>query len=577
MEMVAVTAIIPLVLVILDPQAIIQGKILGSLYLYSGAASLNDFAMLLAFGLIGIFFLKFVCTMLAWLYEKKVLIRWQLRITTKIYSSIVNAEYEKAFKSDSASLINILSSVIPYITINLFHNLIQIINTGLIFLFLLNFSLLYSAGTIIIASLFGFFLIYAFLKINRNRITKLGREHQELAKVGVGILQASIFGLKDLKISGKQKLFLEKYRKHAYHSAQKDLSLQFIQNLPNLVVEFIGLATILSAFILTLLLSEDIGQAAAQISVLIFVGLRFLPLITRVISSLTMIRSCYGPVETVFRFYDRLVPESLGNCARDGEGVQFDKQLSFQNVSFFYGDDSSAPLALNNLSMTVSKGEHVGIVGPSGSGKTTLINIILGFVSSYSGAFKVDGVVISKKNIASLRQILAFVDQTPFLLNDDFIANVAFGESRDDLNLGKVEACLRTVGLWDHVLSTPHQMETGVGENGRYLSGGQRQRLAIARALYSDSKILILDEASSALDMDSEAKLSNLLETLKKKITIISIAHRLSTLKQADKIFLIERGKITANGTFAQLFKTSPLLRRYLDQSNIIMDEFAEE
>lgn len=572
MEMLAVTAIIPLVFVILDPESVIKGRIIGTLYEFSGLETPNHFAVFLALILIGVFFTKLAISIVAWCYEFRILQKWRLRISTKIFDAILNAEYEKVLKQDSASLINILSSAVPYIVTNLFHNIILIANTALVFLFLLSFSIVYSAKTIIIASVFGFLLIYIFVVLKRNRMKVLGKENQELARQTFSILQMSIFGLKETKLSMKQSFFYQKFKKISFLQASKDLSLQFFQNLPSLIVEFISLTTILITFILLLITSDNIAQAAAQISVLIFVGVRFIPLVNRTISSITMIISCHEPVQSIFKLYDELTPESVEYSLENVSPLPFKEQLSIQNLSFSYDRTSNSLPIINKISMTIPKGQHIGLVGPSGAGKSTIVNIMLGFLIPHAGEYKVDDTIISNANIVALRKITSFVDQAPFLLNDSYISNIAYGEEPEDIDSDSIKTCLKKVGLWDHVSASKEQLEATIGENGKFLSGGQRQRLAIARALYRNAQILILDEASSALDMDSEAELTNLLDELKGETTIISIAHRLSTLKNCDKIFFIQEGHLGAEGNFTELYNTSSLFKRYIDQSNIELD-----
>lgn len=573
MEMIAVTAVIPLMFLILDPESIIKGRMLGALYKYSGLETANEFAVLLAIVLISVFFIKLIMGLLIWKYEFKVLQRWRLRILTKVFDGIMNARYERVSSYDSAHIINVLSASIPYIVIYLFHSLIVIVNSLLVFAFLVCFSISYSAKTIAIASLFGFVLIYTFVKIKRNHMRMLGHEMEALSSKTVSMLQKSIFGLKETKIAMKQSFFSEKYKEISFDHAEKDLSLKFMQNLPSLVVEFICLTTILIVFIFLLLSHNDLSQAASEISVLIFVGVRLIPLVNRSIASITMIASCNEPVKSVFELYDNLVPETVQQSPEMVEPLIFAQQIALNNVSFAYSGKEDATPELNQISMQISKGQHVGLVGPSGAGKSSIINIILGFLQPQQGSYQIDDATISSDSIIALRKIVSFVDQVPFLLNDSYAHNIAYGEEEQAIDYSCIESCLKKVGLWDHVAASPQKMQTGIGENGKFLSGGQRQRLAIARALYRNTKILVLDEASSALDMDSEAQFGQMLDELKGETTIISIAHRLSTLKNCDKIFFVQHGQIAAEGNFSQLYKENRIFKRYIDQSNIEVEK----
>lgn len=572
LEMLTVTALIPLTLLILNPDSVIKGKILGKLYHLSGLKNANHFAILLAGGLIFFFTIKLIIGILIWRYEFKVIQRWRLRILNKLFCTVVHAKYSKVQSEDSATLINVLSTSVPYVVTNLFYNMTIVANTFLTFVFLLSFSFLYSARTILITSLFGIVLIYSFIKLKKKRMRYLGERNQQLSKAAFSILQKSIFGLKEAKLSLKQTFFGEKFQNISSKQANVDLDLQFTQNLPSLVVEFISLVTILSVFIFLLAVSNDISQAATEIAVLIFVGIRLIPLMNMVISALTMMSSCDDPVRTILSYHDNLSADADFEANKSVLPLKFRESIVFNDVSFSYEKGAKLP-ALSNVSFHVSKGKHIGLVGPSGSGKSTIVNIILGFLTPDSGKMLVDGKTITTKYINNLRKILSFVDQTPFLMNDTYTNNIAYGEEENDINLDRVQNCLEKVGLWGHVLKSPRGLDFEIGENGKFLSGGQRQRLAIARALYKNAQVIILDEASSALDMDSEALISELLETLKGDLTIISIAHRLSTLKSCDEIFFVDNGRIQAQGNFQTLYKKSADFKRYIEHSNIKVDE----
>ena len=198
----------------------------------------------------------------------------------------------------------------------------------------------------------------------------------------------------------------------------------------------------------------------------------------------------------------------------------------------------------------------VALVGPSGSGKTTLVNLLPRFFDPTGGEILVDGVALPEYGIHALRSQIAMVSQDVVLFNDTIAHNVAYGQTADP---EKVRAALQAANLWDTVQSMPKGAETLVGDNGLMLSGGQRQRLAIARAIYKDAPILILDEATSALDSESERHVQAALETLMKGRTTLVIAHRLSTIERADRILVLEAGRIVERGSHRELLEQDGL------------------
>ncbi|MBI3288151.1 MAG: ABC transporter ATP-binding protein [Elusimicrobia bacterium] len=241
------------------------------------------------------------------------------------------------------------------------------------------------------------------------------------------------------------------------------------------------------------------------------------------------------------------------------EGVR--ESIEFRGLEFGYPGASST---IQSLSFTIRKGRMTAIVGPSGSGKTTLINLLLRFYESPRGALLVDGVDLGEYSAASLRARIALVGQDPLLLNDTVRRNVAYG--LEGASEASIAAALRQARLWDAVQGFPKGLETRIGDRGVQLSGGEKQRLSIARAILKDADILILDEATSSLDSETERLIQAAIEDLVKGKTSVVVAHRLSTIKNADWIVAIEKGRLVEEGTLPDLLARKGLFHRYWEQ-----------
>jgi len=250
--------------------------------------------------------------------------------------------------------------------------------------------------------------------------------------------------------------------------------------------------------------------------------------------------------ESIFSLLDETPEKDSGTQVLDNIRGEFD----FKQVTFRYNKDSDE--VLKGISFSVKSGEKIALVGQSGSGKTTLVNLLPRFYDNWGGEIRLDGILLQDIKLSNLRQQFAYVGQDVTLFNDTVKNNIAYGklQSTDE---SKIKSAAQAAYALDFIENLPEGFNTQVGENGTLLSGGQKQRLAIARAILSDAPILILDEATSALDTKSERHIQKALETLLKDRTTFMIAHRLSTIEKADKILMMEAGKIIESGTHSEL------------------------
>lgn len=257
--------------------------------------------------------------------------------------------------------------------------------------------------------------------------------------------------------------------------------------------------------------------------------------------------------ESVFKLIDSEKEKDTGTqlCV-----VKENSVIEFDNITLRFNENSNE--VIKNLSFTVNSGEAIALVGRSGSGKTTLVNMLPRFVEPTSGRIAIDGISIDEFNLASLRRNLSLVSQHVVLFEGTIADNIRYGSNKD-ANDNKLRSVLEAANLWDFVQELPDGLNTQIGESGSWLSGGQRQRLAIARALLKDAPILILDEATSALDNESEKLVQDSLERLMKGRTTFVIAHRLTTVKNADRILVLDNGVIIEDGSHVELLKNSGL------------------
>jgi len=240
--------------------------------------------------------------------------------------------------------------------------------------------------------------------------------------------------------------------------------------------------------------------------------------------------------------------------------LKLDKNIRLKNIHYNYPNASQT--ALKDINFVISAKSTIGLVGATGSGKTTTIDIILGLLEPQKGTLEVDGKIITKERIRSWQRSIGYVPQHIYLADDSIAANIAFGVEPQDIKIESVKKASKIANLDNFVINElPEQYQTIIGERGVRLSGGQRQRIGIARALYHNPEVLILDEATSALDNQTEKIVMEAVNNLSKNTTIILISHRLSTVKNCDMIFLLEKGEIKNHGTFEELIKLNESFR----------------
>jgi ABC-type multidrug transport system fused ATPase/permease subunit len=356
-------------------------------------------------------------------------------------------------------------------------------------------------------------------------------------------LQQGFGGVKDVKVLGREEFFVEQYSEHLVGTAIVSRRFLIAQALPRFGLE------ILTIMGLAVLVATMVGSGKDLASILPVLGLfgaaafRLLPAVNRLITSLQTINSNRPLVDDLYR--DLSLPNPAIRSRSIGR--KFHDVIDIHDVSFRY--ESSPTEALSDVSLRVKRGEAVGLVGPSGSGKSTLVDVLLGLLEPQSGRVVVDGQDI-RFDLRWWQDQIGYVPQSIFLTDDTLRRNVAFGLPKNEIDDDAVRAAIRSAQLEDFVSTLTVGLETVVGERGVRLSGGQRQRIGIARALYHNPGVLVLDEATSSLDTETEHGVMQAVQALQGEKTVIIVAHRLSTVEYCDRLYRLENARIVDEGSF---------------------------
>jgi ATP-binding cassette, subfamily B, bacterial PglK len=401
-----------------------------------------------------------------------------------------------------------------------------------------------------LSAFLGFGVLYAgiILLVKKRLATNsvvLSREYPQMVKA----LQEGLGGIRDVLIDGTQETYGKIFNKAQSRYNESSANNQIVGNSPRLIVEFLGIIFI-CIIAYQLVLKGDGFMAAIPILAALALGAqRLLPALQNFYYNWTAIRGAQESVEDGLQFLEQPFPEHAHKV--NPQPIKFEKSLKLENLSFSYSQEG--PIVLKDLNMILEKGKRYGFVGTTGCGKSTLLDVIMGLLIPTKGYLKIDDSIIDNYNYRSWQVILAHVPQAIYLSDTSLAENIAFGVEVDKIDMDKVREAAQKAQIAETIEALPQKYDTFVGERGIRLSGGQRQRIGIARALYKNAQVIVFDEATSALDNETELAVMEGIEQLADDLTILIVAHRVSTLKRCDKIFRMDKGEVVEEGVYEEM------------------------
>ena len=548
-----VASILPFMAVMSDPEVITTNPTLSQAYEYFAFSSERDFLVFLGsalfFLLIGSLLLKGVGTYLTLKFTR---LR-EYTIGKKLYSRYLDQNYSYFVSRHSAEIHKIILSEVAVVVTSGLAPLLTIISQGIVVVVLI-IMLIFVNWQIAIISGLAFSVIYGLLFYATNAlVVRQGTGRAEANNKRFMSLSESAGALKEIKLKGFENSYIERFsvpaKKYANHLANG----LAISQLPRFALE----ALIFGGLIVASLWAGGSNSSAVPlIALYAFAGYRLMPALQQIYTSVTQLRLVDAPLNSLYHDLTTL-PERY---VSEEEGVEHNNpssisSIEFRNISFKYpGSDA---FALKSLDLQIKQGDLVGLVGLTGSGKTTLVDLLLGLFDPTDGEVLVNGLPREDNSLKRWSKSLAYVPQDIFIADDTLSSNIAFGVPVENINDDAVKRAAELACLDEFAMSLPKKYETMLGERGGKLSGGQKQRVGIARALYTSPNLLVMDEATSALDTITEKQISKSIKNIAKDITVIIVAHRMSTIMSCDKIYLLESGKISASGSFKELVQAN--------------------
>ena len=554
LDMMGIASVMPFMAVISNPDIIETNNILNKIFRLSNEFGIeNKDQFIFALGIFVFLFLVislFFKALTTYVQVRFVEMR-QYSISKRILEDFLRQPYSWFLSRNSADLGKSILSEVATIVGKGLTPLFDLISRGLVAIAIIVLLILVDPKIALIVGVTtaGFYgLIFYF---TNNYLYRIGKERFINNKLRFIAISEAFGAVKEIKVGGLEKIFIERFSNASEIFARKQVYVGILSQIPRYFLEAIAFGGVILLVLYLLIDRGSINSALPVLSLYVFAGYRLMPSLQQIYVSFNKMTYVSPSLNSLYADLKNL--EKLDE-KKDGNKITINKSITLKNICYNYPNSSKT--TLTNVSINIPAKTTVGLMGSTGSGKTTTIDIILGLLEAQKGTLEVDGQLITKNNSRVWQRSIGYVPQHIYLADDSVAANIAFGTISKEINYDAVEKAAKIANLHDFVTNElPKKYQTEVGERGIRLSGGQRQRIGIARALYHNPDVIILDEATSSLDNDTEKLVMNAIEKLGQNKTIILIAHRLSTLKNCDKIFLMEKGEIKKDMTYNELSK----------------------
>jgi ATP-binding cassette, subfamily B, bacterial PglK len=463
-------------------------------------------------------------------------------------SGYLRASYPFHLQRNSAHLIETADRAVERVFTNVMSPVLIIITEVLVTAGILGVLLAAAPAATLIAVTVLLTLSAVFLRATRRQALRAGAQLQALHRAVLQHLQQALGGIKEVKVLGRERFFDEVVGRRQRALARVRYMHTTLSALPRIFVETIFICGGMFVVVLVTLGGSPGARTLSLLGLYAYAAFRIIPSSNRILWQLNEVRYGRASIDQVYN--DLVAVRDTRTRSQSLAPFTFADRLVLDDVSYAYPGAERA--VLHAVSLSIRRGESIGIVGPTGAGKSTLVDLIVALLEPSAGRITVDGRELSGCASSWQRQI-GYVPQAIFLIDDTLRRNIALGIPDEDIDEEKVWAAVRLAQLEDLLASVPQGLDTQVGERGVRLSGGERQRVGIARALYHEPQVLIFDEATSALDNRTEAELTRAIESLREHKTLILIAHRLSTVRNCDRLVFLLKGRVAGLGAFDDL------------------------
>ena len=554
LEVCGIGLVFPYIAVLQDSSKINSNPNLNAIYTNLGFHSTRDFCILMSLGLLTVFIAKAVFTLWMTGFQMRFVNLKQLDLGRRLLSSYLHRPYSFFLASNTSTLIGNLTMSVSQLCSGVLQGLLVLAAEGAVLLGVILFLLYLSPVFCLVAVTVVAGASLIFLRVVKKRVAFYATENDLRWKGMIRAVNEGIGSAKEIQVLGREEYFVDTYGQecHLFSTSMRKYSV--LGTLPRVFLETLAIGGMVVFAIFALLNGRFEKDLFAVLAVFAVATVRIVPSANRILQAWNNISFNSPSVAVV---WDGLqpVPQLHSSGRRKDRELAFENEITMAIESFRFPDNPH--FLLRGIQLTIKRGETVAFIGKSGSGKTTLMDILLGFFPDFDGCILSDGVEI-RDNLTQWRAKIGYIPQNIYLCDSTIAKNVAFGLPETEIDLDKVRNAVRLAGLETVVKGQAAGLDTVVGDRGIRLSGGERQRIGIARALYHDPDLLILDEATSALDNETERQIVDAILGLSPAKTVIVIAHRLSSVKSCDCVYLMQSGQIIDKGQFNDLAARHP-------------------
>lgn len=540
LELLAISLFSPFIDGIVDQNAMMESTIMVYIYHFFSFKKYEYFLALLAVSIIAVYVIKNVYIIIEKNTIYKFAYRIQRTISTKLLKSYMEEPYTFHLNKNIAVLQRSMQEDTDQFAKAILHFMEMAAEACVcivlgVYLFIVSKSI-----TVVIVGLL-LVCLGIFSYINKKYSRKWGEQGQEYKAKIYQWMNQSLSGIKDIKILDRSETFIKNYDNYMKKYVRVLRLNRLIGIMPKYIIEMVCMTGLLSAVLVKMFFGQkELSEFVPQLAIFAVAAFRLLPSVGRINEHLSAVIFATPSIDLIYHDLKEIEDLHVEEIVKD-EDWHFKKEIEVKRVTYAYPEGEGN--VIENACFHIRKGETVAFVGSSGAGKSTIVDILLGLLPPQQGKILVDGMDVYK-NLRTWQKEIGYIPQTIYLSDDSIRNNVAFGIEEENIDEQAVIAALKQAQLHDFVDTLPEGLDTCVGDRGIRLSGGQRQRIGIARALYHKPEILVLDEATSALDNDTEAAVMEAIDSLKGQKTIIIIAHRLTTIKNADTVYEVKDGKV---------------------------------